>query len=203
LLESASILRRTRFDVDFDEIREGIERFIPYVFRDFRPSHNGPALRARYSSSAYSLAVSVTCGPPWKRFARQYPERGRRRQFWRAELAGAAQQTHEDARATHGIRRLGEVIVSTVIEADDAVLDGIASGQHQNRHALAGLRSSRQTSKPLGPGIITIEDHEVVSIDRCLIQRIVAGIGDINSVRLFAQALGHESRDTSIVFDKQ
>src|SRR2546426_5300445 len=27
-------------DVNFDKIREGIERFIPHVFRDFRPSHN-------------------------------------------------------------------------------------------------------------------------------------------------------------------
>ena len=182
-------------DVNFDEIREGIERFIPHVFRDFRPSHNAAGVARKIFEQRILFGgkrhIAARPGNALRGSIQNEVGDGN---FGGAELPGAAQQGTKTREQLTEFERLGEVIVSTVIEADDAV---------QNRHALAGLAQLAANFKTVGARNHHIEDHEVISIDRCLIKRIVAGIGDINGVRLFAQALGHESRDTSIVFDKQ
>jgi len=64
--------------------------------------------------------------------------------FGGAELSGAAQQRTKTREQLAEFERLGEVIVSTVIETGDAVFHGHrAAGQHKNGHALAGLAQAR------------------------------------------------------------
>ena len=122
--------------------------------------------------------------------------------FGVAELPGAAQQRTKTREQLAEFERLGKVVVGTMIEPGNAVLDGIARSQHKNGHAPAGLAQLAANFKTVAARNHHIEDDEVVSIDRRLVKRVVAGIGNIYGVRLFAQALGHESRDTSIVFDE-
>src|SRR6266851_2838652 len=79
--------------VNFNQIREGIERLIPDELGDGN--------------------------------------------FSGAELTGAAQQRTKTREQLAEFERLGEVSVSAVIEAGDAVLHGIACSQHQDGHALS------------------------------------------------------------------
>ncbi len=123
--------------------------------------------------------------------------------FGGAQLTGTAEQRAQAREQFAEFKRLGEVIVSAVIEACDAVFHGVARGQHQNGHALPRFSQLAANFKTVATGNHHIEDHQVVRIDRHLIKRIVAGIGDIHGIGLFAQALGHESRDAPIVFNEQ
>ena len=48
-----------------------------------------------------------------------------------------------------------------------------------------------------------IEDHQVVGINRRLIQSVFPGRSHINGISLLPQSFGHEPRDACIVFDQQ
>ena len=90
-----------------------------------------------------------------------------------------------------------------MIEAGDAVLHGVARGQHQNGHALPGLPQLAAHCEAIAARNHYVENYQVVGVDRRLIQGVVAGACDIDSIGLFAQAFSHESRNARIVFGKQ
>src|SRR5260370_197243 len=125
-------------DVNLNQIREGIERLIPHMLGDFGAPHNaaGVARKIFEQRILFGGKRHIPAGPgDALRACIQY-EVGDAN-FGRAELTGTAQQRTEAREQLAEFERLGEVVVSTVIEAGDAGLDGIARGQHQNGHALA------------------------------------------------------------------
>src|SRR5216684_6741078 len=190
--------------VNFDQIREGIEGLIPHVFGDIRAPYNAAGVAGKIFEQRIFLG-GERHGPPRPGNALRggIQDEVGDDNFGGAELTGAAQQRTKTRKQLAEFEWLGEVIVRAVIEAGDAVLDGIARGQHQNGHALARFSELAANFKTVAARNHHVEDHQVVSIDRGLIEGVVAGTGNIDGVRLFAQALGHESRDARIVFDKQ
>src|SRR6266851_5685352 len=124
--------------VNFDQIREGIERLIPHVLGDFRASHNAAGV-ARKIFEQRILFGGKRHGPPrpGNDLRGGVQDEVGDDNFGGAELTGAAQQRTKTRKQLAEFEWLGEVIVRAVIEAGDAVLDGIARGQHQNGHALA------------------------------------------------------------------
>ena len=65
-----------------------------------------------------------------------------------AERAQAGEQLHEG-------ERLDEVVVGPAVEARDAVLHGVAGGEHEHRRPTPSARSRLHVSKPSRPGSIT------------------------------------------------
>ena len=90
-----------------------------------------------------------------------------------------------------------------MVQARDAVLHGIARGQHQNRHALAGFAQFAANCETIRRGNHHIEDHQVVGVYRRLIKCIFACRRYIDGVRLFAQSFSHEPRYPRIIFHQQ
>src|SRR5213080_3288550 len=188
--------------VNLNQIREGIESFVPNVLGDFRASHNPTGVARKIFEQRIFLGgkghVPAGPGDALRRCVQEEVGNGN---FGRTELAGTAQQRAEAREQLPEFKRLGEVIVSAMIEAGDAVFHGVARGQHQNGHALPRFSEFAANLKTVAAGNHHIEDYQVVGSDRRLIKRVVAAVGDIHGVGLFAQALGHESRDARIVFN--
>jgi hypothetical protein len=87
-----------------------------------------------------------------------------------------------------------------MIQAGDAVFHGIAGGQHQDGHALSGFAELAAHRETVRGGDHHVEDHQVVGVHRCLVQRILAGSGDIHGIGLFTQPFRHKPRDPWIIF---
>src|ERR1700687_2008181 len=125
-------------DVNFNQIREGIERLIPPVLRDSPPPHNAAGVASKiFEQRIFLGGERHTPARPGNALRGGIQDEVGDGNFGGAKLTRAAQQGTETREQLAEFERLGEVIVGTVIEAGDAVLNGIARGQHQNGHALA------------------------------------------------------------------
>jgi Stage II sporulation protein E (SpoIIE) len=190
--------------INFDQIREGIEGLIPDVLGDIRAPHNAAGVAGKiFEQRIFLGGERHAASRPGNALRGCVQDEVGNDNFGGAELTRAAQQRAKTREQFAELERLGEVIVGAVIEAGDAVLDCIARSQHQNGHALTRFSKLAANFKTVAARNHHVEDHQVVSIDRGLIKRIVAGVGNIDGIRLFAQALGHETRDARIVFDKK
>jgi len=142
---------------------------------------------------------------PGRRFRRGIQDKVRNGNFGGAEFTRAAKQSAETGEQFPEFERFGEVVVRAMIEACDAVLDGIRA-RSASRWACAGRisESSRHTSKPLRPGIMNVENHQIVRVDRCLNKARRLPVPATSHKRRFAHAnLWPRSRDARIVFDEQ
>src|SRR5258708_2458564 len=119
--------------VNFDQIREGIERLIPHVLRDFRPPHNAAGVAGKIFEQRIFLGgerhIPARPGNTLRGGIQDEVGDGN---FGGAKLTGAAQQSTATREQLAGFERLGEVIVGTLIEAGEAVLNGVPPGDHHH-----------------------------------------------------------------------
>ena len=123
-----------------------------------------PARRTRYSSSAYSFAVSGTSRVADAHLAAARVDRQRpdRQPLGQQRLAPAADQRAQPREQLAEIERLDEVVVGAAVQPFDARLHGVARGQHQDRHGAARLANRAADGEAVAPRQHDVEDHRVV-----------------------------------------
>src|SRR5258708_201761 len=125
-------------DVDFYQVRKGIESFIPNMLGDFRAPHDAAGVTRKIFEQGVLFGGkrhALSC--PGNALRASIQDKISDRNLGRAKFTGASKQRAETRKQFAEFERLGEVVVSAMIEAGDTVLHGIARGQHQNGHALA------------------------------------------------------------------
>src|SRR6266851_2984874 len=125
-------------DVDFDQVRKGIKSFIPNMLGDFRASHDAAGVTRKIFEQGVLFGGKRHASPgPGNALGASIQDEISDRNLRRAKFTGAAKQRAEARKQLAEFERLGEVVVSAMIEAGDTVLHGVAGGEHQNGHALA------------------------------------------------------------------
>ena len=130
-----SSLRRSSVDVDVDDVGQGVVRLLPDVAAE-HVARDRPVLVPQQVLQHLELALASGRSPRRRgaRGAPAGPSPGRRRAGRVSRLGAAAPQ--QDAQPGQQLgegERLDEVVVGPGVEAGDAVLDGVAGGQDQDR----------------------------------------------------------------------
>ncbi len=101
------------------------------------------------------------------------------------------------------IERLDQVVVGAAVKAGDPRIDGIPGGQHQDRDV--GSRASNLLAdlEAVEARQHDIQQDSVEVSDRGLIQRVASAPGEIDRVRLFAQALCQHLSRPRLILDQQ
>jgi hypothetical protein len=115
-------------------------------------------------------------------------------QFSRAAKKGA-----EACEEFTKFERLGQIIIGTVIESGDAILNGVSSGEHQNGNSGAGLAEAAANFKTAEAGKHDVQNDQIVGIDFGLLESFVAGSDGIDGIGLFLQAFDDKTLDAQIV----
>ena len=190
--------------VYLDEIREGIEGFVPDMFGDFRAADDTASIASEKFQESILLGgqgdgASAALGGLRGGIERQVSHHDLRG----AEFRGPAQEGTKTGEQFAKFEGFGEVVVGAGIEAGDAVFDGIARGEHENRHALIQRTNGAADLKAIFPGNHHVENNEVIVVDFDLIQGVGAGGGHVDGVGLLLQTASDETHDAGIVFDEE
>ena len=126
----------------------------------------------------------------------------------RGALLGTTPQERADARVEllegEGLR---EVVVRSGVEAPDAVLDGVARGEHQDRRPRATLPEAPADVEPVGPGAVAVQDdvehHRVVGVLLRHPERVLSVRGHVDGVALLGQAAAEEGGHLDGVLDHE
>src|SRR5215831_5230405 len=190
--------------VDFDEIREGIERFVPDVFGNFRAADDPAGVARQKLEERIFLrgerdgAVAALGGLRGGVEDQVSYNNLRGKQFVRA-----AQKSSEAREEFAKLKGLCQVVVGTGIEAGNAVFDGIASRQHEDGHALSERANGTTGRETVAAGNHYVEDDQVIVINFDLIDGVVSVGHNIDGVGLLLETFGDKTGDTRVVFDQQ
>jgi exopolysaccharide production protein ExoY len=123
--------------------------------------------------------------------------------FGRAQGLRTAQERAQAGEELFEIEGLGEVIVGARIEAGDAVVDGAASGEHQDGGAKSGGTQFGANGVAVFHGDHHVEHDQIVVGYGCEVERLLAIGRDVDGVGLFAQAFGDEAGYPRFVFHQE
>ncbi len=118
-------------------------------------------------------------------------------------IARTAQERAQSSQQFLEVEGLHQVIVGAGIQPRDAIVNGIARGQHENRRAETGAAQFAADRVAALQRQHHVQDDNVVRIDRRLIQGAFSVGRNIHRVSLLPQALGQESGDADFVFHQQ
>ena len=113
-----------------------------------------------------------------------------------------AQQGPEPRQQFLALEWLDQVVVGTGIEALDARLHGVASGEHQNRDVV-GLAQRLRHLDPVESRKPEIEDHQIRQERVGQIQRAHPVAGDLDLVALHSERPLEHMCDRDVIFDDQ
>ena len=88
-------------------------------------------------------------------------------------------------------------------EAGDAVVDGVARGQHQDGAPDAAVAEAPADREAVEPGQHHVEHDRVVGDGVRHPERLLAAIGDVDGVALLAQAAREQARELRLVLDHE
>src|ERR1041385_5490229 len=191
-------------DVDVDQVGERIEVLLPYVLRDRFAPHDtalvqhqklqqGIFLGRKIDRPAAACDGMAPGGEPQIGDVEQLRPRYPRAACQRAQ---ACEQFFE-------VERLYQVIVGAAIEPCNPVFDRSAGGEHQDRRAKSGAPQFAAHRMPIASRQEHVEDHHVVLIDGCQVQRTLSLDCDVHRVRLLTQALGDEGSQPGFIFHQE
>jgi hypothetical protein len=120
----------------------------------------------------------------------------------RFQLHRAAQKRTKARKELAKFEWFSKVIVGTVIEAGNAVVDAVARGKHQYRHFQSGPAKLAANFKAAESREHDVQDDQVVGINFGLLECLRAGGDSVDGVRLLLQTLNHKSLHAEIVFCK-
>ena len=115
----------------------------------------------------------------------------------------ATQQRAHAGEKFEKFERLGQVIVSAVVEACDAVFDGIPRGKHENGNFKARFAQTPANFKATEAGKHNVKNNQVVGIDFRLFERLDSVGNSIDRVGMFFQPLNDKVLNAGIVFCNQ
>ena len=122
----------------------------------------------------------------------------------RRALDGAAAGERPQAGEQLGEReRLREVVVGAAVEPGDAVLDGVARGQHQDRRPDAVVAQAAAGLEAVDARQHHVEDDRVVLGGARHPQRVLAARRHVRDDPLLAQAAADQRRHLHLVLDDQ
>ncbi|HTT89034.1 MAG TPA: hypothetical protein VMF65_05720 [Acidimicrobiales bacterium] len=98
---------------------------------------------------------------------------------------------------------LGQVVVGTEPEPFDPVFDRSGGGEHQHPAGGPVCHQGPADVVSMGAGQVTVEDHDVVAVDRQMGDGVVAAEGNIDRHSLPAQPDGHCLGQHFVVFGYQ
>ena len=101
------------------------------------------------------------------------------------------------------MKRLGQVVIRAGIEADDAVVDGVASGEHEDWNRLARRAEFPAHVEAALDRQHQVENHDVVGRLRDPLNRGNTIAGDVDGIALFAQPLRDHAGRSAFVLDEQ
>jgi hypothetical protein len=104
-------------------------------------------------------AVAVDLAPE-----RVQPQTGELEHRWPA-VGSSPIERPEPHHQLAQLERLGEVIVSTKLEAGGLVIEPVSGGEHQDRHPGAGGQDASGNLVAGRPRDVAVEDGEVVGVD--------------------------------------
>jgi hypothetical protein len=117
--------------------------------------------------------------------------------------AAAAQQRLEAGEQLLEREGLGQVVVGAGLEARDAVVDRVASGEHQHRRAVAGVAQAAADLEAVEPGHQHIQEHGVGGRGRLAADGLPPVVGQRDLVALDAQDPLERLPDRRLVVDHQ
>ena len=191
-------------NVYLDQIREWIKLFVPHMLGDFRSSHHAAGISCKKFDERILLGCKGNGAPAARNIlANGVDDQIRHHDLRRPQAARAPKQRAKPRQQFPEFEWLCEVIISATIEPGDPVLHGVPRREHQNRHALPGFAQLATNSEAIRRRNHDIQYREVVSIDRSLVQGLLARTHYIQRVRVFAQAFRNEPCNSRIIFDQQ
>ncbi len=102
------------------------------------------------------------------------------------------------------LERLDEVVVGTVVEPADTIVERVPCGQHQDLGARRIARAEiAGDGSPVHVGQVEIQRHEVVFVDGQLLHGVAPVVGDIDGVALPPQTGGESGGQIDFVFDDE
>ena len=116
---------------------------------------------------------------------------------------GAAQQRPQPRLELLQRERLDEVVVGAGVQAGDAIVDGVARGQHQHRRAIAGVAQAPADLEAVDPGHRDVEHDRVVARVGQAIQRLAAVGRELDLIAVQAQRAIQRGPHRGLVVDDQ
>src|SRR3954468_6821970 len=190
-------------DEDLDRVRRR-ERVVPPDLLEEALARDDDALVAHEVLEQLELALGQLDRPPGARdlvrvrVQRQVGDDERRA----APRRPAAQQRAQAGEQLLALERLDEVVVGAGVEALDARLDGVARGEHEDRHVVGRAQAPRDLDA-VDLREAEIEDHEVGMVGGGLVERGLAVARDPHVVAVQAQRALQDLGDLVVVLDDE
>ncbi len=119
-------------------------------------------------------------------------------------LGGAAPRERAQAREQLLEReRLHEVVVGAAVEAGDAVLDGVARGEHQDRRPHVVSAQAAADLEPVEARQHHVEHDDVVLGRAGHPDRVLAAVRDVHGYALFLEPALDEARHLGLVLNNE
>jgi hypothetical protein len=100
--------------------------------------------------------------------------------------------------------RLDEVVIGAVVEARDAVVERVPSGEHQHSRLRIGVGPHTTTHlATVDTRHRDVEAQQVVGVDRGLVEGVGSIVRDIHGVALASQTARHRVGQFDLVVDHQ
>src|SRR5258706_5212850 len=115
----------------------------------------------------------------------------------------AAQQRFDARQQLHHLERLGQIVVGAEFQADDAVYDLAARGEHQDRRLNAALAEIAADVEAVLPRKGDVEDDQVERRARARSQRRFTVALDRDYVALRLETVAQREDEALFVFDQQ
>ena len=122
-----------------------------------------------------------------------------------AGVAGWLDAAQDGLDADHQLGRaegLGQVVVGALLEADDALGQGAARGQHQHRHVAIGAEQAHDL-EAVDLGQHQVEHDEGRVLGTRLAQGLAAVVGGDDAEALAFEVGAHEGHDLAVVVDDE
>ena len=112
------------------------------------------------------------------------------------------QQRAQPCEQLLALERLDEVVVGAGVEADDAVVERVARGEHEDAHVVAPVQLLRHLD-PVELGQAEVEDHQIGQERVRRVERRHAVAGHAHVVALHPQHPLERLRDLIVVLDDE
>src|SRR5579863_713251 len=124
--------------VDFDEVGERVELLVPNVLGDFGAADDAANVtHEKFEQGVFFVGQGNMAAGAGSSLPGRVQGQGFNGELSGLQLERTAQQSAQAGQEFAKLEGLGEIVVGAMVEAGDAVFDGIARSQHEHRNALA------------------------------------------------------------------
>ena len=121
----------------------------------------------------------------------------------RLVTGGSAEDGVEARDQLFDVKRFGEIIVGSEVEAIEAFVEGAAGGDEDDGDAHAFSAELTEDAEAVATGQHDIEDDGVVVTGGREYEAVVAIIGVVDDKAASGETLGHEPGEFGVIFDQK